>query len=68
MKKNEALAVLNSKIVSGDVDIEGMYTVCEVESQIRILSRADKGFEDTVYELGVSTLAKAYFKEKEKQS
>lgn len=67
MKKNEGLAVLNSKIVAGIVDMDAMDIPCEVESQIRILSSHDTGFENTVFELGVSKLAKAYLNTKEKE-
>lgn len=67
MKNNEALAVLNSKIVAGMVDMDAMDFQCEIEGQIRTLSSKDTGFENTVFELGVSKLAKAYLKAKEKE-
>lgn len=63
MKKNEALAVMNARIVTGDFTVEEMNTKSEVERQIRKLSDMDEGFENVVFELGCSTLAKKYLKE-----
>lgn len=64
MKKCEALAVFNSRIVSGQVDTENLVWKSEVEKEIRKLADDDEGFEDAVFELGCSILAKAYLKEK----
>lgn len=62
MKKNEALAVFNSRIVNGQVDCENLLDTESIEREIRKLSRSDEGFEDVVFELGCSILAKAYMK------
>lgn len=67
MKKNEALAVMNCKIVQGSFDIENMNTRDEVEMQIRVLSDNDEGFENTVFELGCSVLADQYLKDAQKK-
>lgn len=63
-KKKEALAVLKSHIVDGKIDVETMALRSEAESEIRKLADKDDGFEDAVFELGCSVLAKAYLKEK----
>lgn len=60
MKKREALAVFNSRIVNGQVDAENLVWKSEVEKEIRKLSSNDKGFENAVFELGCSILAKYY--------
>lgn len=65
MKKNEALAVFNSRIFNGQVDTENLVWKSEIEKEIRKLADNDEGFKDTVFELGCSVLAKAYLKEKE---
>lgn len=62
MKKNEALAVFNSRIVNGQVDCENLLDKESIEREIRILSDNDGGFEDVVFELGCSVLAKFYMK------
>lgn len=63
MKKREALAVFNSRIVNGQVNMEFLHDKEELKKEIRILSDLDEGFEDAVFELGVSVLAKKYLKE-----
>lgn len=63
MKKREALAVFNSRIVNGNVNVEFLHDKEELKKEIRILSDIDEGFEDAVFELGVSVLAKKYLKE-----
>lgn len=63
MKKREALAVFNSRIVNGQVNMEFLHDKEELKKEIRILSDLDEGFEDVVFELGVSVLAKTFLKE-----
>lgn len=63
MKKREALAVFNSRIVNGQVNMEFLHDKKELKKEIRILSDLDEGFEDVVFELGVSVLAKTFLKE-----
>lgn len=63
MKKREALAVFNSRIVNGNVNVEFLHDKEELKNEIRILSDLDEGFEDVVFELGVSVLAKKFLKE-----
>ena len=63
MKKREALAVFNSRIVNGNVNVEFLHDKEELKKEIRILSDIDEGFEDAVFELGVSVLAKTFLKE-----
>lgn len=63
MKKREALAVFNSRIVNGNVNVEFLHDKEELKKEIRILSDLDEGFEDVVFELGVSVLAKTFLKE-----
>lgn len=63
MKKREALAVFNSRIVNGNVNVEFLHDKEEMKKEIRILSDLDEGFEDAVFELGVSVLAKTFLKE-----
>lgn len=63
MKKREALAVFNSRIVNGQVNMEFLNDKKELKKEIRRLSDIDEGFEDAVFELGVSVLAKKYLKE-----
>lgn len=63
MKKKEALAVFNSRIVNGNVNVEFLHDKEELKKEIRILSDLDEGFEDVVFELGVSVLAKTFLKE-----
>lgn len=63
MKKREALAVFNSRIVNGQVDMEFLHDKKELKKEIRRLSDIDEGFEDVVFELGVSVLAKTFLKE-----
>lgn len=63
MKKREALAVFNSRIVNGNVNVEFLHDKEELKKEIRILSDLDEGFEDVVFELGVSVLAKKFLKE-----
>ena len=63
MKKREALAVFNSRIVNGQVNMEFLHDKEELKKEIRILSDLDEGFEDAVFELGVSVLAKTFLKE-----
>lgn len=63
MKKREALAVFNSRIVNGNVNVEFLHDKEELKKEIRILSDLDEGFEDAVFELGVSVLAKKFLKE-----
>lgn len=65
MKKREALAVFNSRIVNGNVNVEFLHDKEELKKEIRILSDLDEGFEDAVFELGVSVLAKTFLKEME---
>lgn len=62
MKKREALAIFNSKIVNGNVDTESLINREGIEKEIRILSDNDESFENAVFELGCSELAKAYLK------
>lgn len=62
MKKREALAVFNSRIVNGNVNVEFLHDKEELKKEIRILSDLDEGFEDVVFELGVSVLAKTFLK------
>lgn len=63
MKKREALAVFNSRIVNGNVNVEFLHDKEELKKEIRILSDLDEGFEDAVFELGVFVLAKTFLKE-----
>ena len=63
MKKREALAVFNSRIVNGNVNVEFLHDKEDLKKEIRILSDLDEGFEDAVFELGVSVLAKIFLKE-----
>ena len=63
MKKREALAVFNSRIVNGNVNVEFLHDKEELKKEIRILSDLDEGFEDAVFELGISVLAKTFLKE-----
>lgn len=63
MKKREALAVFNSRIVNGNVNVEFLHDKEELKKEIRILSDLDEGFEDAAFELGVSVLAKTFLKE-----
>ena len=63
MKKREAMAVFNSRIVNGNVNVEFLHDKEELKKEIRILSDLDEGFEDAVFELGVSVLAKTFLKE-----
>lgn len=63
MKKREALAVFNSRIVNGQVNMEFLHDKKELKKEIRRLSDIDEGFEDAVFELGVSVLAKTFLKE-----
>lgn len=63
MKKREALAVFNSRIVNGQANMEFLHDKEELKKEIRILSGLDEGFEDVVFELGVSVLAKTFLKE-----
>ena len=63
MQKREALAVFNSRIVNGQVNMEFLHDKEELKKEIRILSDLDEGFEDAVFELGVSVLAKTFLKE-----
>lgn len=62
MNKKKALAVLNAKIVEGRFDSERAASRKETEMQIRVLADTDEGFENTVFELGCSVLAKHFFK------
>lgn len=64
MKKREALAVFNSRIVNRQVGTEFFFDKEELKKEIRKLADNDEGFEDTVFELGCSVLAKAYMKSK----
>ncbi len=66
MKKNEALAVLNAKIVGKSIDVENLIDREEIEKEIRIASDNDEGFENVVFELGCSVLAKTYEKSRHK--
>ena len=63
MKKNEALAVFNSRIVNNQVETEFLHDKQELKSEIRKLANNDEGFEDVVFELGCSVLAKEYLKQ-----
>nr|DAM88194.1 MAG TPA: hypothetical protein [Caudoviricetes sp.] len=63
MKKNEALAVFNSRIVNNQVETEFLHDKQELKSEIRKLADNDEGFEDVVFELGCSVLAKEYLKQ-----
>ncbi len=63
MKKNEALAVFKSRIVNNQVETEFLHDKQELKSEIRKLSNNDEGFEDVVFELGCSVLAKEYLKQ-----
>lgn len=63
MKKREAMAVFNSRIVNGQVNVEFLHDKKELEKEIRTLSDLDEGFDDAVFELGVSVLAKKFLKE-----
>lgn len=66
MKKSEALVVFDSRIVNDQVDCECLDFVSEIECEIRKASKLDKGFENVVFELGCTVLAKAYRKRKNK--
>lgn len=63
MKKREAMAVFNSRIVNGQVNMEFLHDKKELKKEIRRLSDIDEGFEDAVFELGASVLAKKFLKE-----
>ena len=63
MKKNEALAAFKSRIVNNQVETEFLHDKQELKSEIRKLSNNDEGFEDVVFELGCSVLAKEYLKQ-----
>lgn len=66
MKKSEALVVFDSRIVNDQVDCECLDFVSEIECEIRKVSKLDKRFENVVFELGCTALAKAYRKRKNK--
>lgn len=59
MKKKEALAVFNSRIVNNQVETDKKM----LKNQIRELADDDDGFENVVFELGCSVLAKEYLKQ-----
>ena len=63
MKKREAMAVFNSRIVNGQVNTEFLHDKKELKKEIRRLSDIDEVFENVVFELGVSVLAKKFLKE-----
>lgn len=63
MKKNEALAVFNSRVVNNQVETEFLHDKQELKSEIRKLANNDEGFENVVFELGCSVLAKEYLKQ-----
>lgn len=63
MKKREAMAVFNSRIVNGQVNMEFLHDKKELKKEIRRLSDIDEVFENVVFELGVSVLAKKFLKE-----
>lgn len=65
MKKREALAVFNSRIVNGNVNVEFLHDRKELKKEIRRLSIFDEVFKEVVFELGVSVLAKTFLKEME---
>lgn len=64
MKKKEAIEILKSEFRSGKVHIGDLFDKESIEREIRYISGVDKTFENIVFELGCSTLAKAYLKEK----
>lgn len=57
MKKKEVLDILNVR-----TDMGAVHTKEEAEKQIRSLADSDEGFEDAVFGLGCSVLAKGYLK------
>lgn len=65
MSKKEALAVLYAKLVNKEFSAEETYHKDQLKCAIRRMSNSDEGFKDVVFELGVSTLAKAYMKDKQ---
>lgn len=67
MKKIEALAVFNSRIMNGQISAGNLSQKGNIEEEICKLADEDEGFENVVFELGCSALAKAYEKSKRKQ-
>ncbi len=59
MKKKEALAVFNSRIANNLVETDKKM----LKNQIRELADDDECFENVVFELGCSVLAKEYLKQ-----
>ena len=57
MKKSEALKIFNAK-----VDGTFLHAKSDVEKVIRAIADGDEGFENTVFELGCSVLAKECMK------
>lgn len=62
MKKREALAIFNLKIFNGNVATGSLISKKGIEREIRMLSDNDESFENAVFELGCSELAKTYLK------
>lgn len=59
MKKYEALDILNSRINNGQIDKRSLWYKREVKNVIRELADNDEVFENVIFELGCSVLAKA---------
>ena len=64
MKKYEALDILNSRINNDQIDKRSLWYKGGVKNSIRELAYNDEGFENVVFELGCSVLAKAYCRSK----
>lgn len=62
MKKSNALAMFNLHILHGQVNTENLVSKNKIKKEIRKLADNDEGFENTVFELGCSILAKSYCK------
>lgn len=58
MKKKEALAVFNSRTANKLVETDKKM----LKDKIRKIADDDEGFENVVFELGCSVLAKEYLK------
>lgn len=59
MKKKEALAVFNSRTANKLVETDKKM----LKDKIRKIADDDEGFENVVFELGCSVLAKEYLKQ-----
>ena len=60
MNKKEALAVMESNIISGRLDILKMTSKEDVECQLRMVSLHEAGLRNAIFELGMHELVKAF--------